>query len=308
VIRFACPRCKTVIERADHEAGAKFSCTGCGQRLQVPGSVNKTAPPGAANWDWVGGAVGVAPVADAPPPGDVQVRLVRGREHITWPCPLCHTQVSVALDLCMATVRCPQCTKRIDVPRAPESSAQQFKTAPAPDVLPVVEPPRRFRGYDDDSRDGRREDYRDDYDDRPRRRRSRYEDDDYEPRIRRYTASGRPASEEECARSSTTGFLCAVIGIALLLVAAIIWVVMVAEGPRGQASPLVFLILLIGIISFVLGLIGVVFSSRGLDPINQRNRGIAVAGLVCGILGMVVGLIGSIFFFCIGLVLMSRPF
>ena len=66
--------------------------------------------------------------------------------------------------------------------------------------------------------------------------------------------------------------------------------------------------LLIGIVSFIMGLIGLIFSSRGLDPINQRNRGIAVAGLVCGIIGMVAGLIGSIFFFCVGLVLMSRPF
>jgi len=195
------------------------------------------------------------------------------------------------------------------VPPAPENPAQQVKAAP--DVLPLAEPPpRRGRAYDDDSRDERRaEDYGADDGDRPRRRRSRYEDDDYERRIRRYTSSGRPASEHECARSSTTGFLCAIISIALLFVAAIIWLVMVAEGPRGgQANPFVFLILLIGIISFVMGLIGVVFSSRGLDPINQRNRGIAVAGLVCGILGMVVGLIGSIFFFCVGLVLMARPF
>jgi hypothetical protein len=276
--------------------------------LQVPGSraaPDKTPPAGEANWDWVGGAVGVAPLAETPPAGDVQVRLVRGREHVTWPCPLCQAQVSVALDLGQVTVRCPQCTKRIDVPSVPSETRGQFRAEPA-NVPPVSDSfplaPPEPRG--DSSREK-------DYDDRPRRRRSRYEDDDddYEPRIRRYTASGRPASEDECARSSTTGFLCSIISIVLLFIAVIIWIALVAEGARGgQANPFVFLILLIGIISFVMGLIGLIFSSRGLDPINQRNRGLAVAGLVCGILGMVVGLIGSIFFFCVGLVLMSRPF
>ncbi len=319
VIRFACPRCKSVVERADQEAGAKFNCPGCGQRLQVPGSSNK-ASTGGANWDWVGGAVGVAPMADAPVPADVQLRLVRGREHVTWPCPMCQAQVSVAVDLGQITVRCPQCTKRIDVPSVrgvPRGDAgQQIKaslpqSAPAapalegpalePEVLPLSEPPRRRPAAEERWDDDR-------YDDRPRRRRSRY-DDDSELGIRRYTAAGRPGSEDECARSSTTGFLCSIIGIALLFVAAILWMLMVAEGPRGgDSSPFVFLILFIGIISFVLGLIGVIFSGRGLDPINQRNRGIAVAGLVCGIIGMVVGLIGSVFLFCAGLVLMSRPF
>jgi GYF domain 2 len=36
VIRFTCPRCKTILSRNDHEAGLKMSCSGCAQRVQIP--------------------------------------------------------------------------------------------------------------------------------------------------------------------------------------------------------------------------------------------------------------------------------
>jgi DNA-directed RNA polymerase subunit RPC12/RpoP len=303
MIRFACPRCKTVLERPEQDAGAKFACTSCGQRLQVPPSPIDKTMLGDVNWQKSGAAAAPVPEA-APAAGDAQVRLVRGREHVVWACPLCETQVSVPLEPWQAAVRCPQCAKRIDVPhpgpRGGEPN-QQIKARDGVAVPPVPSPadsdvlPPRARE--------RERDRWDEDDAPPPRRRPRWDDDSG---IRRYTRTGRPADEEDCARSSTTGFFCSLVSVAMIFIAFVLWVVMIAERPLpGQADPFVFLILLLGLVGFVMGLIGVVFSSRGLDPINQRNRGLAVAGLVCGILGMVVGLIGSAFFFCIGMVLMS---
>ncbi|MGH7171140.1 MAG: NINE protein [Gemmataceae bacterium] len=36
MIRYSCPRCKSVLEAADHEGGAKIACPKCQQRLQIP--------------------------------------------------------------------------------------------------------------------------------------------------------------------------------------------------------------------------------------------------------------------------------
>src|SRR5712664_2058591 len=46
MIRFSCPRCKTVLQAPDGSAGKKCKCS-CGQRLQIPAPpsqpLNKTA-------------------------------------------------------------------------------------------------------------------------------------------------------------------------------------------------------------------------------------------------------------------------
>jgi hypothetical protein len=36
MLRFACPRCKSIMEVSDADGGAKIACLSCGQRLQVP--------------------------------------------------------------------------------------------------------------------------------------------------------------------------------------------------------------------------------------------------------------------------------
>ena len=36
VIRFACPRCRAVLQTTEDQVGIKFPCPNCGQRLQVP--------------------------------------------------------------------------------------------------------------------------------------------------------------------------------------------------------------------------------------------------------------------------------
>src|SRR5262249_8505339 len=41
MIRFQCPRCRSVLEAPDHRGGAKINCLKCQQRLQIP-----VPPPG----------------------------------------------------------------------------------------------------------------------------------------------------------------------------------------------------------------------------------------------------------------------
>lgn len=36
MIRFACPRCKSVLKAPDRKAGSKVACPKCQQRLQIP--------------------------------------------------------------------------------------------------------------------------------------------------------------------------------------------------------------------------------------------------------------------------------
>ncbi len=42
-IRFACPRCRTVLQTTEDQVGNKFPCPNCGQRLQVP-AASPSAP------------------------------------------------------------------------------------------------------------------------------------------------------------------------------------------------------------------------------------------------------------------------
>jgi mono/diheme cytochrome c family protein len=45
MIRFACPRCQANYDISDRQAGMKFACGTCGQRLQVPAPPPSTSPP-----------------------------------------------------------------------------------------------------------------------------------------------------------------------------------------------------------------------------------------------------------------------
>ena len=245
MIRFACPRCKTVLERPDLESGTKLSCPGCQQRLQVPAlPENKTI---------LGDLV--SPTASPAEPGPMM---------------------------------------GIKVVPLPD--------APAP--LPPATPPRPPMGSGARVRD----DW-DDADDGPRRPRRADRDLD-ELDIERRPGRGRSGYDTEASiRSATVGFWCSMVGVGLIFTGMLLWLVMVSERRafRRDMDPFVFLILALGLVSFVLGLVGTIFSGRGLDPSNTQNRGLAIAGLICGILGMIVGLIGSLIFFCIGMFIMALP-
>jgi hypothetical protein len=44
MVKFACVRCHTVFQAPDPQAGQKFNCSSCGQRLEIPPApINKTA-------------------------------------------------------------------------------------------------------------------------------------------------------------------------------------------------------------------------------------------------------------------------
>src|SRR5262245_55116251 len=112
MIRFACPRCKAVLERPENVAGSKFACPSCGQRLQVPlPPENKTLLGNLVGSD-VLAAAERASQAPVQTPGQAQFKIIAGREHVLWNCPLCQKEVDVARDLGQETIRCPHCAKK----------------------------------------------------------------------------------------------------------------------------------------------------------------------------------------------------
>lgn len=281
MIRFACLTCKAVLERPESEAGAKLSCPACGQRLQVPAHGAPQADPGRS----------VAP-GDVPlPPGSLgagrsgyQVRSVLGREHVFWDCPACQGSVDVAVGFRHSTVHCPHCSAKIAVPEAAASRAP-VPPAPAPPAFPPPsEPPVPLPVRP-------RYERADDFDEPVRRRRA----DRYDRRER--------ASRDEvdyCIRSATSGLTCSLIGLGLMLLNLFLWVA--AEGASwGGRDAILFLVVIVTLAGFVLGLLGVVFSARGLNDVNQYNRGSAVSGLVCGIICLVITVIVGVAVICVGL-------
>jgi len=276
--RFACPRCNTILENVSGIA----TCPGCGQRLQAPGGTD-------------GGGLSSSPEAAAEP----QVRLVLGRAHVFWNCNVCRGPVDIPMDLRQQSVRCPHCSQRIGVPSVPAAALPppppaallpQREAYPVSDPLPP--PPRSVRSHRDD--DWER--------DRPRRRRRPdYDNDDDDEFLRRRSA-GAP-DLHECMRKARSGLLCSLISLGCLFVALLIWIGGVAARIRpGREGILVFVIFIVVAVSFVLSLLGTVYSSRGLNPVNESNRGAATSGLVCGIIGLVISAIVGLFVMCVGLI------
>jgi DNA-directed RNA polymerase subunit RPC12/RpoP len=289
--RFACPRCKTMLENVTGIA----VCPGCGQRLQVPGAaatVAEARPPV---------AVPVFQSPPAPASTEPQIRPVLGRSHVFWNCNLCRGPVDIPVDSKQQSVRCPHCSQRIAVPPVPASALPPpppHALIPERDTYPVSDPappPTRV------SRARRDDDWEPD---RPRRRRLRrddYGDDDYLAR----SAAGAP-DLPTVMRSASHGLACSLISLGLLFVALIIWIAGVAARTRpDRQGILVFMIFIVVAVSFVLSLLGTIFSSRGMNPVNESNRGAATGGLVCGIIGLVISAIVGLFVMCVGLVMFS---
>jgi hypothetical protein len=292
--RFACPRCKTILEGVSGIA----TCTGCGQRLQVPAVAEGPAatPPGSpSSQAW-------PTSSEASPAAAPQVRMVMGRSHVFWDCNVCHGPVDIPVDLRQQSVRCPHCSQRIGVPALPAGAlppppppvlVPERETYPLSDPVPVAAPARRSRRDDDWERD------------RPRRRRRPREYDDDDDDFLTRPGPGAP-DLPECMRKASSGLMCSLISLGCLFVALIIWIAGVAAGTRpDRQGILVFVIFIVVAIAFVLSLLGTVFSSRGLNPVNESNRGLATAGLVCGIIGLVISAIVGLFVMCIGLVIWS---
>jgi predicted Ser/Thr protein kinase len=114
-------------------------------------------------------------------------------------------------------------------------------------------------------------------------------------------------SPESYTRAAVGGMLCSMGGL-LLLVLAVIVGVFAEAGWRRSGGSFVWVSLALVIVSFILCLLGTVFGSRGMNPANGENRGLAVTGLACGIVGMVLGTLAGLFFFCAGMLsTVTRP-
>ncbi len=229
MIRFACPRCRVVLEKPVEAAQSKLPCPNCGQRLQVPDAPEQPTLPG----------VPMPSVAVPPPPP---------------PSDFVTANPSV-------------------YPVAPVG-----KDPPPPP--PTIADRRRL-----------------DYDDDP------YDDEDFGySRPRRLNRS----EQVFASRAAATGLTMSLLGMGMLLVMFVLWIV-VMEHHRGRDSQPIFVVMaLVCIGAFILGLMGVIFSSRGLDQGNYANRGSAVAGLVIGIIDLVLGTIVGLLLICAGTFLWTR--
>ena len=235
---------------------------------------------------------------------------------IRFGCPRCKAVLERPDSDAGSKLSCPSCQQRLQIPLPPEhktvvgnlmgAESAGIKAGPLtgskPPAIPPEPRPLTTLPVAHDAWEDSRED-------RPRRgERARRDIDDDDEREGPRARSERGYSLEDCTRAATVGFVCSLVSMGLIFTAMLLWMVLISERPHGrQVDPFVFLILALGLGSFVMGLIGVIFASRGLDRINTQNRGLAVTGLVCGIIGMVIGLIGSTFFFCVGMVLMALP-
>src|SRR5207237_4821212 len=125
--------------------------------------------------------------------------------------------------------------------------------------------------------------------------RRRYDDDDdFEesdlssiPRRRRGYYS-----TDEAVKAAALGLTCSLISLALLVAMFVIWITAM-QSPRmrfggGPDGSMIAVILLVAVVSIVLAIVSIVYSSRGHDPSNAHKRGQATAGLVCGIVALVL--------------------
>jgi predicted Ser/Thr protein kinase len=129
----------------------------------------------------------------------------------------------------------------------------------------------------------------------PRRRRASHEEDEERhPR--------RPLENPQVyIRAATGGMLCSLVGLALLVLAFLLSTA-TRRASRLPETALVWIALVLVVGSFVLCLLGTVAGSKGLNPLNATNRGQAVTGLVCGIIGMILSAIAGLFLFCAGMI------
>jgi hypothetical protein len=111
-------------------------------------------------------------------------------------------------------------------------------------------------------------------------------------------------SQEVSARAASSSLVCSLISLGLLLVTFVLWL-LVMQNQFGREPSFMVGVLLMILVSLLLAILGIVFSSRGLDQSNRYNRGQATAGLVCGIIALVIGSLVGLFFFCMGMVIFS---
>lgn len=119
MILFACPRCETKLNAKPDQAGNKFSCPKCGQRLQVP-----SPPPDCT-------VIGRQETARSQPQTFVPAtQSIAPTPLVTFLCPNCQGTLNAPQDKVGAFSKCPLCSFQLQIPRLP------VYTQPAPDPGP----------------------------------------------------------------------------------------------------------------------------------------------------------------------------
>lgn len=268
MIRFACPSCSATYTVGDEKGGKSGRCPKCQAQFTIPmpdSSAGVQAPTPSAP------TLPSAPAQSPPPPpppasGPVEIA----------PCPGCQAKLSVERGDLGSDVECPYCKTvfKAKMPGSGGGSSGSGTTGGGStrrpkrqdedeDVLSGIPKGGSLRGGDDDDeRPSRRSRTRDDdeEEERPSRRSRRDEDDEEEERPRRRRSGGGGSDNP-------------VFGI-LSLVAGILGIVMACCcGIFG------WLAIPFDLAAIVLGIIGMKKNS---------GKGMALAGLICGIVALVV--------------------
>ena len=271
MIRFACPGCGAVYTVGDEKAGKTGKCPKCAAQFEIP-TPSPAAPPPPPVDVFAPRSSVPPPPAHQPPPLPPAVTAV-----VELPCPHCRGQLAVNASDLGTSVECPHCKKVFTATRP--GAAQP--TAPAPPkpqrTLDDVLGGASRRSEDDEDRPSRRGRPRteDEEDDRPSRRRRPARDDDEEdndrPSRRRRRRDDdededdRPRRRRREEGSPALGIVSLVTGIlAIIFLCCCVYV-----------SPL------FSLIAIVTGVIGLKFPGRGM----------AIAGLLCGILAILLGIL-----------------
>jgi DNA-directed RNA polymerase subunit M/transcription elongation factor TFIIS len=137
-LRFACPRCRSVLEAPIHKAGEKVPCPKCGQRLQVPGPTREKT----VLADALPESMNRAAARGAPP--------VRTSAPLTIAvaCPGCGRRILLPEEKLGAVIECAKCDTRFvagggreELPSHPARAlappAGDLRGAPAGSGLPI---------------------------------------------------------------------------------------------------------------------------------------------------------------------------
>ncbi|MFO0966799.1 MAG: hypothetical protein U0793_14600 [Gemmataceae bacterium] len=171
--------------------------------------------------------------------------------------------------------------RRVDDPKASllkgavEVPATDDPRRPKPirlDPVPPPAPPRRDRPVSRDPH-GDEEDEAGDYFQTGRRRAA--------------------ASPQLAARAAQIGFTCTLIGLFGILAGLYVFFTFQRRGDPNIMETVCLVLSFVALVMFILTLLGVIYSGRGLDASNEQNRGLGVAGLVGGILGLTLSVVGG---------------
>jgi hypothetical protein len=132
------------------------------------------------------------------------------------------------------------------------------------------------------------------------RRRSEYDDydddDDFDFGRRRSGPREIPTT------AGMIGFIAAMVGLAFLVVVAILYFAMRQEDAQGAIQErtrlMYYWFLILDILSFFAAIAAVIFASRGLSPTNPLYRGWAITALILGIIEIVATLLIGLFMTC----------